>query len=133
VSRQGLLPTGKAVITGGGNLAAKWVIHTVGPIWKGGRLGEGALLESAYKESLKLATKRKLTSIAFPSLSTGAYGYPLSEASRTAVNAVASYLRDQETTLREVVFVLLDSRSYEAYAAALARAATGLLNRTGNG
>jgi O-acetyl-ADP-ribose deacetylase len=123
VSRKGPLPTGKALITDGGNLAAKYVIHTVGPIWQGGRVGEPSLLESAYRESLTLATKRKLASLSFPSISTGAYGYPLSEASRIAVNAVAAYLREQPTSLREVVFVLYDARSLEAYSTALSRVA----------
>jgi O-acetyl-ADP-ribose deacetylase (regulator of RNase III) len=116
VARQGRLPTGKAVITTGGNLKAKHVIHTVGPIWRGGNKGEAALLESAYRESLKLATEHNLASISFPSVSTGAYGYPLAEASRVAVGAVVSFLREQVTSIREVVFVLFDSRTYEAYA-----------------
>jgi O-acetyl-ADP-ribose deacetylase (regulator of RNase III) len=118
VAKQGRLPTGKAVITSGGNLRAKYVIHTVGPIWQGGNRGEAALLESAYRESLKLATEHNLSSISFPSISTGAYSYPLAEASRVAVGAVASFLREQVTPLREVVFVLFDARTYQAYASA---------------
>ncbi len=123
VARQGRLPTGKAVITTGGNLRAKHVIHTVGPIWQGGNKGEAALLESAYQESLKLAAAHNLASVSFPSISTGAYGYPLAEASRVAVRAVASFLREQVTSIKEVVFVLFDSRTYQAYASALDKVA----------
>ena len=119
VAKQGHLPTGKAVITIGGNLRAKHVIHTVGPIWWGGNKSEAALLESAYRESLKLAVEHKLTSVSFPSISTGAYGYPVAEASKVAIKAVVSFLREQVTSLREVVFVLFDSRTYEAYSSAL--------------
>lgn len=124
VARQGKLPTGKAVITTGGNLRARYVIHTVGPIWHGGSKNEAALLRSAYQECLRLASEKKLTSISFPSISTGAYGYPVEEAARVAVDAVISFLKEQDTSLREIVFVLFDSRSYEIYSSAL-REATG--------
>ena len=113
------LPTGKAVITTGGSLKARHVIHTVGPVWHGGSSNEADLLASAYRESLKVAAKHNLTSVSFPSISTGAYGYPLSDASRVAVKAVASFLKEQSTSLKEVVFVLFDSRTYEAYSSAL--------------
>lgn len=119
VAKQGRLPTGKAVITTGGNLRARHVIHTVGPIWYGGSRNEAALLASAYRESLKLAAKHNLTSISFPSISTGAYGYPVAEASKVAIKAVVSFLREQVTSLKEVVFVLFDSRTYEAYSSAV--------------
>ena len=119
VAKQGHLPSGKAVITTGGDLRARYVIHTVGPIWRGGNKGEAALLESAYRESLKLAAEYNLTSVSFPSISTGAYGYPLAEASKVAIKAVVSFLREQVTSLKEVVFVLFDSRTYEAYSYAL--------------
>jgi len=119
VASQGRLPTGKAVITTGGNLAAKRVIHTVGPIWQGGNKGEASLLESAYRQSLKLAAAHNLTSVSFPSISTGAYGYPVAEAAKVAIKAVVSFLREQVTSLKEVVFVLFDSRTYEAYSSAL--------------
>ena len=119
VSKQGRLPTGKAVITTGGNLKAKYVIHTVGPFWQGGTKGEAEFLTSAYKESLKLATEHKLSSISFPSISTGAYGYPIEEASRVAIKAVVSLLIKEATSLKEVVFVLFDSRTYEYYRSAL--------------
>jgi O-acetyl-ADP-ribose deacetylase (regulator of RNase III) len=119
VARQGRLPTGKAVITTGGNLPAKQVIHTVGPIWQGGNKGEAALLESAYRESLKLAAEQKLTSVAFPSISTGVYGYPVAEAARVAIGAVVSFLSGQVTPVKEVVFVLFDPVTYQAYSSAL--------------
>lgn len=119
VSRQGRLPTGKAVITTGGNLKARYVIHTVGPIWHGGNGNEAELLRSAYYECLKLATENNLASIAFPSISTGAYGYPVDEAAKVAVSAVVSFLKEQPTSLRDVVFVLFDSRTYQSYCSAL--------------
>jgi len=119
VSRQGRLPTGKAVMTTAGNLKADYVIHTVGPVWHGGNKGEAELLASAYQESLKLAEGNFLASIAFPSISTGAYGYPLGRASRVAIGAVNAFLQQSVTSLREVVFVLFDSRSFAAYSSAL--------------
>ena len=119
VAKQGRLPTGKAVITTGGNLQAKYVIHTVGPIWHGGNKNEAELIKNAYYECLKLATENKLASISFPSISTGAYGYPVDEASRIAVSTVVSFLKEQATSLEEVVFVLFDSPTYESYSSAL--------------
>jgi len=119
VSRQGRLPTGKAVITTGGNLKAKYVIHTVGPIWRGGAGNEAELLASAYGESLKVAAENKLASISFPSISTGAYGYPVDEAARIAIGAVISFLKEQATSIKQVVFVLFDSSTYESYCSAL--------------
>jgi O-acetyl-ADP-ribose deacetylase (regulator of RNase III) len=119
VARQGRLPTGKAVITTGGKLKAKHVIHTVGPIWYGGTKNEADLLTGAYLESLKLAAENNLLTISFPSISTGVYGYPVAEASTVAVKAVASFLREQVTSIKEVVFVLFDSRTYNAYYSAL--------------
>lgn len=119
VAKQGRLPTGKAVITTGGKLKAKHVIHTVGPIWYGGTKNEADLLTSAYQESLKLAAENKLASVSFPSISTGAYGYPVAEAAKVAVTAVASFLSEQVTSTKEVVFVLFDSRAYDAYGSAL--------------
>jgi O-acetyl-ADP-ribose deacetylase (regulator of RNase III) len=119
VASQGRLPTGKAVITSGGNLKARHVIHTVGPIWQGGNKGEAALLESAYRESLKLAAEHNLTSISFPSISTGAYGYPVAEAAKVAIKVTVSFLTEQATSLKEVVFVLFDSGTYKTYSSAL--------------
>jgi O-acetyl-ADP-ribose deacetylase (regulator of RNase III) len=119
IARQGRLPTGKAVITTGGNLPARYVIHTVGPIWHGGNRGEAALLESAYRESLKLAAGQKLASVAFPSISTGVYGYPVAEAARVAIRTVVSFLSGPAATVKEVVFVLFDPVTYQAYSSAL--------------
>ncbi|MBI4258543.1 MAG: O-acetyl-ADP-ribose deacetylase [Thaumarchaeota archaeon] len=109
------LPTGKAVITTGGNLKTRHVIHTVGPVWKGGNRGEPDLLAEAYRNSLKLAASKGLKSIAFPSMSTGAYGYPVEEACRIALKSVREFL-EKENGLQEVVFVLFsqpDLRIYE--------------------
>jgi O-acetyl-ADP-ribose deacetylase (regulator of RNase III) len=114
VSRQGHLPTGKAVITTGGNLKARYVIHTVGPIWHGSIKGEPELLASAYGESLKLAAEKGLSSISFPSISTGAYGYPVAEAAEVALASVIAFVQDV-TSLREVIFVLFDSNTYSSY------------------
>jgi len=119
VARQGRLPAGKSVITTGGNLKAKYVIHTVGPIWYGGSKNEAELLRSAYRECLKLANENKLASISFPSISTGAYGYPVDEAAKIAVSTVVSFLKQQATSLKEVVFVLFDSQTYRSYRSAL--------------
>lgn len=123
VSRIGRLDAGQAVMTRGGNLLAKHVIHTVGPVWRGGTAREAELLASAYRESLTLATEHKLESLSFPSISTGAYGYPLAEAAEIALSTVIAFLRDVPTSLAEVVFVLFDSRTFEAYGARLAQSA----------
>ena len=119
VARQGRLPTGQAVITTGGNLKAKYVIHTVGPIWHGGGREEAELLASAYRESLRLATENNLKSISFPSISTGAYGYPVGEAAKVAIEAVTAFLRGGATSIKEVVFVLFDAGTLATYSLAL--------------
>jgi O-acetyl-ADP-ribose deacetylase (regulator of RNase III) len=115
VARTGRLPTGQAVITTGGNLKARHIIHTVGPVWHGGNRGEADLLASAYRESLKLAAEHKLRTLAFPSISTGAYGYPVADAANVALSAVISFLRDESASLEKVLFVLFDSYSYRSY------------------
>ena len=119
VARQGRLPAGEAVITTGGNLKAKYVIHTVGPVWHGGGRNEAELLASAYRESLKLAAENGLTSISFPSISTGVYSYPVAQAAKIALGTVISFLREQPGSIAEVVFVLFDSSTYESYGFAL--------------
>ena len=119
VARQGRLPTGKAVMTTAGNLKARYVIHTVGPVWYGGDKGEPELLASAYRESLELAMENQLCSISFPSISTGVYGYPVDTASRVAIGAVIASLRQSVTSVSEVVFVLFDSQTFSAYSSAL--------------
>ena len=108
------LPTGKAVITSGGNLKAKNVIHTVGPVWRGGNRGEPELLAQAYQNSLRLAVAKGLKTVAFPSISTGAYGYPVEEACRVALKAVKDFL-EKEDNLAEVVFVLFSEGALEVY------------------
>lgn len=120
VSRQGRLPTGKAVVTSGGNLKAKYVIHTVGPIWHGGHRGEADLLASAYRDSLDLAAARGMKSVSFPSISTGAYGYPLERAALIALQTVIDFLR-QASLLNEVVFVLFDAETHRIYDRTLKR------------
>jgi O-acetyl-ADP-ribose deacetylase len=114
VARQGRLPTGQAVITTAGKMKTKHVIHTVGPVWRSGGAGEAELLASAYRESLKLAAENRLSSVSFPSISTGVYGYPVTEAAVVALKAVKEFL-SIETSVKEVVFVLFDDRTYEAY------------------
>jgi len=117
-AERGPLPTGQAVITAGGNLKARFVIHTVGPVWHGGKSGEPDLLASAYRESLQLAVDNRLSCISFPSISTGAYGYPVELAAKVALDAVISLLK-QDTSVKEVVFVLFDAKTHEVYAQAL--------------
>ncbi len=113
------LPTGRAIVTSGGNLKAKSVIHTVGPVWHGGKSGEPELLAQAYHNSLALALKNRFKTVAFPSISTGAYGYPIHAASRVALEAVADFL-SQNNVISEVVFVLFSERDFEIYAKVLA-------------
>jgi O-acetyl-ADP-ribose deacetylase (regulator of RNase III) len=108
------LSTGKVVVTSGGNLKAKYVIHTVGPVWHGGSHGEPGLLSDAYENSLKLAASKKLQTVAFPSISTGAYGYPVEKASRTALTTVKQFL-ERESKLREIIFVLFTEHDFTIY------------------
>ena len=110
-------PTGSAVITGGGNLKAKYVIHAVGPRYSGSPR-DPELLSSAYRRSLELCTQNKISSIAFPSISTGIYGYPIEEASSIALKTVIDYLRDHPE-IQLVRFILFDSNTYRAYEEAL--------------
>jgi O-acetyl-ADP-ribose deacetylase (regulator of RNase III) len=119
ISRIWRLDTGKAAITTGGNLKAKYVIHTVGPVWHGGNRGEAELLASAYRESLKLAAEHELKGISFPSISTGIYGYPVAEAAKVALDAVIDFLRDKPNSLERVYFVLYDSKTFNAYSAVI--------------
>ena len=114
------LPTGKAVITSAGNLKAKCVIHTVGPVWEGGLHHESELLADAYRNSLELAVSKALGSIAFPSISTGAYGYPIDDASKIALNTVKRFLESKDG-LDEVSFVLFTSHDFEIYKKAAAQ------------
>ncbi len=108
------LPTGKAVMTTGGKLDARFVIHTVGPIWKGGEFGEEEKLSEAYKSSLRLAQSKGLRSISFPSVSTGAYGFPVDIASELAIKTVTNYLKKHDG-FNEVRFVVFSEYDYSVY------------------
>jgi O-acetyl-ADP-ribose deacetylase (regulator of RNase III) len=107
-------PTGRAKITKGYNLPAKWVIHTVGPVWHGGARGEGELLASCYRTSLELAVEMGILTIAFPAISTGAYGFPLERATAIAVREVRSFL-EKNPFFEKVVFVCFGKHAYECY------------------
>ncbi len=113
-------PTGKAVITTGGDLRARHVIHTVGPIYRDGTRNEAALLESAYRSSLELALQNGVKTIAFPSISTGAYGYPLKEASGIALRTVMDFVKKNKG-VKLVRFVLFSDGALKAYSDALKR------------
>lgn len=110
--------TGGAVITKGYGLKARYVIHTVGPVYRAGDPKVGHLLESAYRNSLKLAWEKGIRSIAFPSVSTGAYGYPLDEAAETALGTAMSFLEDQNR-IERVRFVLFGAKALDAFGRAL--------------
>jgi O-acetyl-ADP-ribose deacetylase (regulator of RNase III) len=114
VVERGRLPPGQAVITTGGQLPARFVIHTVGPVWRGGGSGEAETLASAYRASLALALQHGLKTVAFPAISTGAYGYPVEQAAATALRTVHSFLKSG-VELEEVRFVLYDEATYAAY------------------
>jgi len=126
----GLCPTGSAVITGGGRLKARYVIHAVGPVYRGGRDGrdgahkEAELLADAYVNALKLAEEKGLASIALPSISTGAYGYPVEEASVVALDTVAGFAKSG-TTLKLIRFVLFSDSDLKTYEDALKQVVAG--------
>jgi O-acetyl-ADP-ribose deacetylase (regulator of RNase III) len=111
-------PTGSAVISSAGNLAAKYVIHAVGPVWSGGTRGDDKLLAGAYRRSLELAVEHDCRGIAFPALSTGAYRYPIDPAARIALSTAIDFLREHGKP-ELVRFVLYDAAAYTAFAAAL--------------
>jgi O-acetyl-ADP-ribose deacetylase (regulator of RNase III) len=114
VAKIGKLPAGKAVVTTGGRLAAKYVVHTVGPIYRGGKQREAETLASCYRESIRLADDHGICSLAFPSISTGAYGYPVQEAAAVAVKTIADSLPGT-THLQLVRFVLFDISDCKTY------------------
>jgi O-acetyl-ADP-ribose deacetylase len=122
VERIGRLPAGEAVATGAGKLAARHVIHTVGPFWSGGTRGEAETLASCHRESIRIADELQLVSIAFPAISTGAYRYPVEQAAKVAVSSAVDALKNA-THLREVRFVLFDGQTAERYATAARRLA----------
>ena len=113
--RLGGCPTGEARITRGYRLAAKHVIHAVGPVWRGGSSGEPGQLESCYRSSLALAAEHGLTTIAFPCISTGIYGYPSHDAARIAVTATRSFLSGPDTGIREVTFCCFSADDLGVY------------------
>ena len=115
VSKIGRLPAGQAVITTAGNLRARHVIHTVGPVYGGGDEGEAEKLASCYRESIRLADEIGLTSISFPAISTGAFGYPVSEAAKVAISAAIDTLRSTKSVklCRFILFDASDLRTFE--------------------
>ncbi|MDI6794234.1 MAG: O-acetyl-ADP-ribose deacetylase [bacterium] len=117
-AESGRLPTGQAVITTAGNMAAKYVIHTVGPIWGGGSKNEPEFLAGCYRESLKLAVANNCRSVSFPSISTGVYGYPVNLAAPVALQTVIDFLKENPS-IEEVKFVLFDAHTFNAYQEAL--------------
>jgi len=106
--------TGQAKITKGYHLTAKWVIHTVGPVWEGGNSGEDELLAQCYRNSLALAVQNGIKTIAFPAISTGAYGFPLHRATKIAVNEVNNFLQSNDS-LEQAIFVCFGQNAYNCY------------------
>ncbi len=107
-------PTGQAKITKGYNLPAKFVIHTVGPVWRGGNNDEDNLLASCYKNSLRVAKQNGIKSIAFPAISTGVYGFPSDRAANIAVKTVKEFL-EKDNSIEKVIFVCFDDKTYQCY------------------
>lgn len=120
------LPTGKAVITSEGNLKARYVIHTVGPVWQGGSRSEPVRLANAYANSLRLAVTNKLKTVAFPSISTGAYGYPVEKASRIALESTKTFLETRDN-IDAVIFDLFSERDFRIYSAVAEKIITSWL------
>jgi O-acetyl-ADP-ribose deacetylase len=116
-AERAFLPPGQAVITTAGKMKAKYVIHTVGPIYEDGKHREAQILASAYRESLGVAAEHQLKSVSFPSISTGAYSYPLAPAARIALREVKAFL-SKPSSVKEVVFVLYGEANFKAYAEA---------------
>lgn len=114
VARHGQCGTGQAVITSGGNLPAKFVIHTVGPVWHGGNSNETQLLRNAYLNSLKLAVENGVETIAFPNISTGVYGFPKEKAVEIAIKTVTQFLLENDQ-IKQVYFVCFDQENYDLY------------------
>ena len=117
VQQRGPLPTGQAVATTGGKMKARYVIHTVGPVWHGGHSGEAEKLASSYRESIRIADELKLKSIAFPSISTGIFGYPVELAAPVALEAVAEAVQASHP-VTDVRFVLFDQTTFDVYSQA---------------
>lgn len=114
-NRQGKCKTGDAVYTSAGLLSAKYVIHTVGPIWNGGKNKEPELLASCYRKSLEIADSLLVKSIAFPNISTGVYRFPKAEAAQIAIDAVNLFIDNENSNIEEVIFVCFDDENYQLY------------------
>ena len=114
VAKQGSCPPGEAVITTGGFLPSKFVIHTVGPVWNGGKKNEAEKLANCYRNSLQLAVIHQLHTIAFPNISTGIYGYPKKEAAMIAIQTTTGFLQTNEA-IDKAYFVCFDEENYELY------------------
>ena len=110
--------TGDAKITKGYNLPAKWVIHTVGPIWQGGKQNEDELLASCYRRCLELAQEHSIRTIAFPAISTGIYGFPMERAARIAIAQIKAFL-EKNTSIEQVILVCFGQKAYEYYLSAM--------------
>ena len=122
--------TGRAVITAAGNLSAKYIVHTVGPVWVNGRIGEPELLASCYRESLQVAVENGIQSIAFPAISTGDFGYPIEKSAPIALKTVKEFVEQEQQRERQVPsriqFVLFDQKAYACYVSALSKLGLGL-------
>ena len=111
-------PTGSAVVTGAGRLPARFVFHAVGPVYRDGKHGEPDLLASCYRKCLELAEENEVKTLSFPSISTGAYGYPVRDAARIATAVIAKHLENEKSEVSEVILVLFSRSDYEVYAGA---------------
>jgi len=129
--RLGGCPTGEARLTRGYRLPARWIIHTVGPVWKGGTRGEPALLASCYENSLRMAVDNQLRSIAFPAISTGAYAFPLQLATEVAIRSIRQFIGDRET-IDEVVFCCYSREDFATYKRLLRGQGADLADRPRN-
>jgi O-acetyl-ADP-ribose deacetylase (regulator of RNase III) len=118
-ARIGRCPPGDAVATGAGKLPAKHVFHAVGPVYRDGHHGEPELLASCHRKCLELAAEHAVTTISFPAISTGVYGYPLGKAAAIALTEVAAHLKKPECRIREAIFVLFGRSAYDAFSEAL--------------
>ena len=124
LEHQGGCETGNAVITTAGNLSAKYIIHTVGPIWMGGGIGEADLLANCYRHSLLLANENRIKSIAFPAISTGTFRYPIEKAASIALNTVIEFVKnaqmDRDEGPNQIQFFLFDADAFVCYAKEMA-------------
>ncbi len=117
----GYCPTGDAVVTGAGNLKARYVIHAVGPVWKGGHMAETEILAQAYKNSLKRAKELGVRTVAFPAISSGAYGFPMDVAAHTAIKAIRDEIAKDPGSIEQVRIVLFHAPAYQAFEKACQR------------